>query len=251
MEVNRAAALADIPHGFLGRRGGVSTGIVAGLNVGFGAGDDPDAVAENRRRAADAVLPGAPLVAVHQVHSAICVTVEQPWGDDHRPTADALVTARPGTLIGIVTADCAPILFADREAGVIGAAHAGWRGAHGGVAEATIGAMEALGARRERIAAAIGPCIAQASYEVGEDFRAGFAAGDGQFFAPGRAGHYQFDLESYVAARLAAAGIRTVEGLGLDTYAPEDRFYSFRRSTHRAEPNYGRQFSLIGLPFGA
>ncbi|MCB5425288.1 peptidoglycan editing factor PgeF [Altererythrobacter sp. CC-YST694] len=251
VEVNRAAILADIPHGFLGRRGGVSTGLVAGLNVGFGADDDPAAVAENRRRAGDAVLPGAPLVAVHQVHSAICVTVEQPWDDDHRPTADALVTARPGTLIGIVTADCAPILFADREAGVIGAAHAGWRGAQGGVAEATIEAMETLGARCERIIAAIGPCIAQASYEVGEDFRAGFTAQDGEFFAPGRAGHYQFDLESYIATRLAAAGIRKVEGLALDTYAQEDRFFSFRRSTHRAEPNYGRQFSLIGLPFVA
>lgn len=251
VEVNRAAVLEGVPHGFLGRRGGVSTGLVAGLNVGFGAGDDPAAVAENRRRAGEAVLPGAPLVAVHQIHSAICATVDEPWDDDRRPTADALVTSRPGTLIGIVTADCAPILLADREAGVIGAAHAGWRGAHGGVAEATVTAMEALGARRECIVAAIGPCIAQDSYEVAEDFRASFTPEDARFFAPGRAGHYQFDLESYVASRLRAAGVDKVEGLGLDTYAQEGRFFSFRRSTHRAEPNYGRQFSLIGLPFPA
>lgn len=247
VEVIRAGALEGVPHGFLGRKGGVSTGLVAGLNVGFGAGDDPEAVTENRRRAGDAVLAGAPLVAVHQVHSAVCVTVEEVWDDSHRPTADALVTRRPGTLLGIVTADCAPILLADAEAGVVGAAHAGWRGAHGGVAEATLAAMEALGARRERITAAIGPAIAQASYEVGEDFRTNFTDGDTRFFAPGRPGHYQFDLESYVAARLEDAGTGRVERLGLDTYRDADRFYSYRRSTHRGEPNYGRQFSLIGL----
>jgi len=248
VETIRAAALDKIPHGFLGRVGGVSTGLVAGLNVGFGADDDPEAVAENRRRAGEAVLPGVPLVAVHQVHSPICVTVDEPWDDAHRPTADALVTNRPGTLLGIVTADCAPILFADAEAGVVGAAHAGWRGAHGGVAEATLAAMEALGARRERIAAAIGPAIAQASYEVDDGFRANFTEADGAFFAAGRSGHFQFDLEAYVAARLAEAGVGTVESMGLDTYPDVERFYSYRRSTHRHEPNYGRQFSLIGLP---
>ncbi|HTN13227.1 MAG TPA: peptidoglycan editing factor PgeF [Sphingomonadaceae bacterium] len=249
VKVNHAAVLEGVQHGFLGRRGGVSSGLVAGLNVGFGAGDDPAAVMENRRRAGDAVLPDAPLVAVHQIHSAICATVKELWDDDHRPTADALVTGRPGTLIGIVTADCAPILLADREAGVIGAAHAGWRGAHGGVVEATVKAMEALGARAERISAAIGPCIAQASYEVAEDFRASFTPEDERFFTQGRAGHYRFDLESYVASRLRGAGVDKVEGLGLDTYTEEEDFFSFRRSTHRAEPNYGRQFSLIGLPF--
>ncbi|MBO9498773.1 MAG: peptidoglycan editing factor PgeF [Novosphingobium sp.] len=247
VEVIRSPALGAIPHGFLGRRGGVSTGLVAGLNVGFGAGDDPAAVAENRRRAGAAVLPGAPLVAVHQIHSAICATVDEPWDDSHRPTADALVTARSGTVIGIVTADCAPILFADHAAGVIGAAHAGWRGAHGGVGEATLAAMEALGARRERVVAAIGPAIAQASYEVGEDFRAQFDPADERFFAPGRPGHFQFDLEAYVAARLERAGVGAVAGLSLDTYADQARFYSFRRATHLGEPNYGRQFSLIGL----
>jgi YfiH family protein len=249
VEVIRAGALAGIPHGFLGRRGGVSTGVIAGLNVGFGAGDDPAAVAENRRRAGEAILPGAPLVAVHQVHSTDCVTVEEPWDDAHRLTADALVTKRSGTVLGIVTADCAPVLFADAEAGVIGAAHAGWRGAHGGVLEATLAAMEALGAERGRIAAAIGPAIAQTSYEVGEDFRAAFTPADDRFFAAGKPGHFQFDLEGYAAARLAAAGVGRVEPLSLDTYSDPARFYSYRRSTHLGEPNYGRQFSLIGLPF--
>lgn len=247
VEVVWADVLEGIPHGFLGRRGGVSRGIVSGLNVGFGAEDDPEAVAINRACAAAAVLPGARLVSVHQVHSPDCVIVEEPWDEVARPVADALVTARPGLLLGIVTADCAPVLFADREAGVVGAAHAGWRGAHGGVIEATVAAMESLGARPQRIAAAVGPAIAQASYEVGEDFRANFGAADARFFVPGTPGHYQFDLEAYVISRLAAAGVGMIEGLGLDTYADEDRFYSFRRSTHRQEPNYGRQFSLIGL----
>lgn len=248
IEVIRAAALGGVPHGFLGRGGGVSAGHVASLNVGLGAGDDPAAVAENRRCAGAAVLPGAAVVGVHQFHSADCVTVDGPWDDDHRPRADALVTARPGLLLGIVTADCAPVLLADRDAGVVGAAHAGWRGARGGVVEATVAAMEALGARRERIAAAIGPCIAQASYEVGEDFRGQFDDDAGRFFARGRPGHFQFDLEAYVAARLAGAGVDRIESLGLDTYADAVRFYSYRRATHAGEPAYGRQFSLIAVP---
>jgi YfiH family protein len=247
IEAIRAAALAGIPHGFMTRKGGVSTGAIAGLNCGYGSGEDHALVVENRRLAAEAVLPGAVTVAVHQVHSALCVTVDEPWDDDHRPTADALVTKRRGTLLGILTADCAPVLLADAEAGVIGAAHAGWRGAHGGVIEAAIAAMEELGARRERIAAAIGPAIAQPSYEVSEDFRAQFTDRDERFFTAGRRGHLQFDLDDYVASRLGAAGLGTVEKLGLDTYADEERFYSYRRATHRAEPNYGRQFSLIGL----
>jgi len=251
VEVNRAAGLADLPHGFLGRHGGVSTGVVSGLNVGLGTGDEPEAVAENRRRAVAAVAPGAQLATVYQVHSPDCVTVSAPWPDAQRPHADALVTDRPGLLLGIVTADCAPVLLADRHVGVVGAAHAGWKGAVGGVTDATIAAMEALGAERSRIVAAIGPCIAQASYEVDIGFRDRFlaeAAGNAQFFAPGRADHFQFDLEGYVAARLKAAGIGAVEPLGLDTYPQPDRFYSFRRATHRAEPDYGRQISLIGLP---
>lgn len=254
VEVITAGALAGLPHGFLGRRGGVSTGVVAGLNVGLGSGDEPASVSENRRRAADAVMPGAPLVSVYQVHSPDSVTVTEPWGDDVRPEADALVTDRPGILLGIVTADCAPVLFADREAGVVGAAHAGWKGALHGVTDRTIEAMEALGARRSAMVAAIGPCIAQASYEVDEGFASRFLAADPAnetFFAAGQEGRWQFDLEGYVAHRLESAGVGGHQKLGLDTYATSERFYSFRRSTHRQEPTYGRQISLIALPNGA
>ena len=293
VEVIRATALIGIPHGFLGRRGGVSTGIHAGLNVGWGSDDERAAIAENRRRAVEAVLPGAALVTVHQVHSPDVATVTEPWPDDSRPKADALVTNRPGLLLGVLTADCAPVLLADGEAGVIGAAHAGWKGVLTGVCEATVEAMEALGARRERIAAAIGPCIGQASYEVDAAFEARFVAADtfnARFFArslaapplPGevaapqgltegchpqrghpsasaplrhlplqgriaRDGHAWFDLEGYVAARLEAAGVGTVEKLGLDTYADEARFYSYRRAIHRDEPGYGREIAVIGM----
>lgn len=246
----RSPLLQGVAHGFLTREGGVSTGMVAGLNVGRGAGDDGAAVAENRRRAAEAVLPGARLVTVYQVHSPDCVTVAEPWDEDGaRPHADALVTDRPGLLLGIVTADCAPVLFADVAAGIVGAAHAGWKGAHGGVIESTVAAMERLGARRDRIAAAVGPCIAQASYEVGEDFRTNFKQDDdARYFVPGRAGHYQFDLAAYVCAQLRHAGVETADSLDLDTYGDAQRFFSFRRATHLKEENYGRQFSLIGLP---
>ena len=251
VEVNRARLLEGVAHGFLGRKGGVSTGDAAGLNAGPGSGDDPALIAENRRRAAEAVLPGAPLVTVYQVHSPDCVTVgAAPWPDTERPHADALVTGRPGVLLGILTADCAPVLLADREAGVVGAAHAGWKGAIGGVTDSTVAAMESLGARRERIVAAVGPCIARRSYEVDEAFHDRFLAEDeynASFFGAGRAGHYQFDLESYVMARLAKAGLGHVEALGLDTYSSPGRFYSFRRATHKGEQSYGRQISLIGL----
>ena len=250
VEAIRAAELADIPHGFLGRRGGVSRGPVAGLNVGLGAGDDPGAVAENRRRAVEAVRPGARLVTLYQVHSADAVTVSRPFADDMRPHADALVTDRPGLLIGILTADCAPVLLADRAAGVVGAAHAGWKGALGGITDATVTAMEALGAARNRIVAAVGPCIAAASYEVDEPFLARFVAADpanARFFAAARAGHHRFDLPGYVAHRLEGAGVGTVATLGLDTYPDEERFFSYRRATHRGEPTYGRQIGLIGV----
>ncbi len=253
VEVNRAAVLAGLPHGFLGRRGGVSTGVVSGLNVGLGSGDEPAAVMENRRRAAAAVLPGARLATVYQVHSPDCVTVTEPWPDAERPHADALVTNRPGLLLGVVTADCAPVLLADATAGVIGAAHAGWKGAVGGVTDATVTAMETLGARRDRIVAAIGPTIAQASYEVDAGFRerlVALATGNARFFMPGRPDHWQFDLPGYVANRLKSAGIKAVEQLELDTYPDADRFFSFRRATHRGEPDYGRQIALIGLPAG-
>ena len=250
VEVIRATALNNLPHGFLGRRGGVSTGLHAGLNVGWGSDDEREAIAENRRRAVEAVLPGAALVTVHQVHSPDVVTVTEPWPDDARPQADALVTNRPGLLLGILTADCAPVLLADREVGVIGAAHAGWKGALSGATDSTIAAMEALGAKRERIAAAIGPCIAQASYEVDDAFEARFVVADtfnARFFRMGREGHAWFDLEGYVAMRLETAGVGKVEKLGLDTYADEHRFYSYRRATHRGEPGYGREIAVIGL----
>lgn len=247
----RAAALAGLRHGFLGRKGGTSTGVVAGLNVGLGAGDKPEAVAENRRLATQAVAPDARLVTVYQVHSARCVAVSEPWPDDARPEADALVTDRPGLLLGVVTADCAPVLLADRAAGVIGAAHAGWKGAIGGVTDATIAAMEALGARRRAIVAVVGPCIAQSSYEVDVVFRDRFVeedAGNARFFVEARPGHARFDLAGYVVARLLAAGVASADNLNQDTYAQHDRFYSFRRAIHRGEPAYGRQISAISLP---
>lgn len=253
VEVIRAGLLDGVAHGFLGRRGGVSTGLVAGLDTGLRGLDSAAPamaqVRENRARAVAAVLPGARLVSVYQVHSADCV-VAGDWAEPERPQADALVTDQPGLLLGILTADCAPVLLADRAAGVVGGAHAGWKGAIGGVTDATIAAMERLGARRDAIVAAVGPCIAQASYEVDDGFVARFLAqtsDNDRFFAPGRAGHRQFDLEGYVAARLEAAGLGAVERLGLDTYADEARFFSFRRATHRHEPDYGRQISLIGL----
>lgn len=246
-EVFRAEVLGNTQHGFLGRRGGVSTGVVAGLNVGLGTGDEAEAVAFNRHLATNVVLAGARLATVYQVHSADCVTVTEPWADPQRPHADALVTATPGLLLGIVTADCAPVLFADRQAGVIGAAHAGWKGAVAGVTDATIAAMEALGATRANIAAAVGPCIAQPSYEVDAGFKARFPSASARFFTAGKPGHFQFDLGGYVADRLVLAGIGAVERLPLDTYSLPEQFYSFRRATHQSEPDYGRQFSLIGL----
>ncbi|WP_309662445.1 peptidoglycan editing factor PgeF [Sphingomonas sp.] len=251
VEVIQAANLGGFPHGFLGRRGGVSTGDLAGLNVGYGSDDNRAAIAENRKRAVAAVLLGARLATVHQIHSAEVVEVEQLWTQDQRPRADAMVTDRPGLLLGILTADCAPVLLADAQAGVVGAAHAGWRGALAGVTDSAIVAMEKLGAKRQRIAAAVGPCIRQASYEVDESFRARFLEVDSaneKFFASGPADRPHFDLEAYVASRLTAAGITSVETLSLDTYVDADRFYSYRRSTHRGEADYGRQLSSIAVP---
>lgn len=243
-----APILEWAPHGFFGRIGGVSTGVVAGLNAGLGAGDDDAAVAENRRRVVEAVMPGADLLTPYQVHSADSVIVRTAWAQGDRPRADALVTDRPGLLLGIVTADCAPVLLADREAGVVGAAHAGWRGACDGVIAATIRAMAELGADPARIRAAIGPCIARGSYEVDDGFRAQFGPAGDRFFVNGRPGHHQFDLEAYVASRLTECGITQMQPLGLDTYADDARFFSYRRATHRGEATYGRQISIIGLP---
>lgn len=250
VEVIHAVSLGGLPHGFLGRRGGVSTGALAGLNVGYGSKDDRAAIDENRRLAIAALAPDGQLVTVHQVHSAEVVHVDRPWHQDGRPCADGLVTDRPNVLLGILTADCAPVLLADHEAGVVGAAHAGWRGALAGVTDATIAAMERLGARRDNVHAVVGPCIGQASYEVDEGFRARFITDDGdnvRFFVTARAGKPHFDLEGYVVHRLIAAGIGEVEALNLDTYSDPDRFYSCRRATHRGEADYGRQLSAIAI----
>jgi YfiH family protein len=252
VEVLRAAALEGVSHGFLGRRGGVSAGVCAGLNIGLGSDDDRAVITENRRRAIAAVAPGAALTTVHQIHSPEVMFAEAPWPDDARPRADAMVTDRPGLALGILTADCAPVLLADTAAGVIGGAHAGWKGALGGVVEATVAAMERLGADRARIAAAVGPCIARKSYEVDEGFFRRFTEAEPEnerFFAAGeRPEHHQFDLEAFVISRLAAAGLGRIEALGEDTYTQPDRFFSYRRATHRSEPDYGRQVSLIALP---
>ncbi len=206
----------------------------------------PHGFSTREQPAFESVLPGAPVVLAKQVHSAEVVSVTAPW-DGLPPEADALVTDRPGLLIGVVTADCAPVLLADREAGVVGAAHAGWRGALHGVLANTIGAMTELGARRENIVAAVGPTIAQVSYEVDAAMRDRFDPDARRFFAPGQAGHWQFDLPGFVAWRLRDAGILAVEDLAEDTYTQPDRFFSFRRATHRGEPTGGRQTSVIGL----
>lgn len=251
VDVVRARGLEGLPHGFLGRRGGVSGGLYASLNVGLGSKDDPAAVDANRARAVAAACPGATLVTVHQVHSPAVVTVTEPIAPDRRPPADAMVTDRPGLALGVLTADCAPVLLADVTAGVVGAAHSGWGGALGGVCKATVEAMVALGADRARIAAAVGPCIGRRSYEVGPEFRERFAAADESydaFFTSGGGDRFRFDLEGFVAARLAAAGVTRIETLGLDTFALPDRYFSYRRTTHAREPDYGRQLSLIALP---
>jgi len=245
-----APMLANVPHGFFGRRGGVSSGDLASLNCGLGSGDDPALIAENRHRATEAVLPGAALAGLYQVHGNRCVIVDDSTDLAARPEADALATRTPGILLGILTADCVPVLFADTEAGVIGAAHAGWKGAIAGVSDATLAAMEGLGASRANITVAIGPCIGRASYEVDDGFVQRFLADDPaneRFFAAGKPGHAMFDIAAYVAARLAAAGVSRIAIGGQDTYAEEADYFSYRRACHRGENSYGRQMSLIGL----
>jgi YfiH family protein len=249
----RTLKFPGIAHGFFGREGGVSTGIYASLNCGPGSKDDPEAVARNRVLAAQALAPEAELMSLSQIHSNI-VHVLPAW--EVRPEGDAMVTRTPGLALGILTADCAPVLFADGRARVIGAAHAGWKGAlgskeGGGVLEATVAAMETLGARKADIRAAIGPCISQANYEVGFDFRDRFLEAGGlrmrRFFVPSdKEGHYRFDLEGYAAFRLEGMGI-TAEKLGVCTYPPENGYFSYRRTTHRGEPDYGREISAIVL----
>ncbi|MCC7274265.1 MAG: peptidoglycan editing factor PgeF [Alphaproteobacteria bacterium] len=246
------AAERGVRHAFFTREGGVSEGIYAALNCGFGSGDDPHRVAENRARAMGrlGVAAGA-LATLHQVHSPTVVAADAPWPRGESPRADALVTTRPGLAIGILTADCAPVLLADAAAGVVGAAHAGWRGALDGIVAATVAAMAARGAVPERMVAAVGPCIGPASYEVGEEFRDRFLAADpanAAFFAPGRrADKAMFDLPSYVASRLAAAGVGRVARCADDTAADPARFFSFRRATLTGERDYGRALAAIAL----
>ncbi|TPI36188.1 peptidoglycan editing factor PgeF [Mesorhizobium sp. B3-1-9] len=237
-------------HGYFTRIGGVSDGIYRGLNIGTGSSDDQTLVAENRRRVADWMgVPADHLLTAHQVHSPDVIVAREPFPGP-RPKADAIVTDRPGIAVGASTADCGPVLFADAEARIIGAAHAGWKGAFTGVLENTILAMEGLGARRERIVAVLGPSIGPDNYEVGPEFVARFVEADAdnpRYFRPSTtAGHSMFDLNQYTVDRLRKAGV-TAEGLGRCTYAEEDLFYSYRRTTHRKEADYGRQVSAIVL----
>ncbi len=251
LEILTSEELGKVRHGFFTRRGGASSGVYQGLNCGPGSSDQREAVALNRRRVAEAmrVAPDK-LLSLHQYHSAEVVTAgSEGWTE--RPKADASVTAAPGIALSVLTADCAPVLFADAEAGVIGAAHAGWRGALGGVLEATLEAMLRLGARRGSVRAAVGPAISQRNYEVGEDMLEAFMA-EGQdhvrFFAGGHVpDKYHFDLPGYVLWRLREAGVGAAEWIRVCTYAEPDRFFSFRRSTHLGEPDYGRLISAIAL----
>jgi len=252
LEPLQAQTLAGRPglrHAFFTRAGGASEGLYAGLNCGPGSDDDAEAVVENRRRAAGWLgVDPARLVTLRQVHSPLCLSLEE--APDGRPQADATATRRPGLALGVLTADCAPILLADAEAGVVGAAHAGWKGALEGVIESTVTEMEALGASRPVIAAAVGPCIAQKSYEVGPEFRDRFVAEDesfARFFEPGGGDRLHFDLKNFVGARLAQAGVGALEILPDDTCPDEARFYSYRRSLHRGKPDYGRLLSAIVL----
>lgn len=245
-EINR------IRHGFFTREGGVSQGIYASLNCGPGSSDDAAAVAENRSRAMAMLdLPAEALVTVHQQHTAEVVVVDAPWADGQRPVADAMVTTTPGLGLGILTADCAPVLLADRRGTVVAAAHAGWKGALGGVLDNTLDKMVALGAKKKNIVAAIGPCIGHRSYEVGAEFPAPFlaeAAENKDFFAPGRReGHFLFDLPGYVSRKLARLGVIDVTRVPADTCRDESRFFSYRRTTLRGEGDYGRQLSVILL----
>lgn len=246
------SGVTSVAHGFFGRQGGVSEGVYASLNCGYGSSDDAACVRENRGRAASRLgVSEDRLITVYQIHSADVVTVEAPWLRGDAPKADAMVTKVGGVALGVLAADCAPVLFADATAGVIGSAHAGWKGALGGVVEATVGAMEALGAERSRIRAAIGPCIGQASYEVGAEFLARFvdaAASNRAYFRQSvRAGHSLFDLPGYVAARLRVAGVPEVAQSNVCTYEHAEDFFSFRRTTHRGEADYGRNLSAIML----
>jgi polyphenol oxidase len=246
------AAIGGVAHGFFTRQGGVSGGIFASLNCGPGSNDDAANVQENRARVAE-ILGAKPsrLLTVFQKHSATAVIAKTPWEAAKTPEADAIVTATPGLAIGVLTADCAPVLFCDREARVVGAAHAGWRGALSGIVDATVKSMQKLGAKPEHIVAVIGPAISQKAYEVGADYRDSFVAEEPEsaaFFATDEgSGEPHFDLPGYVAERLKRAGVGTISDLGLCTYCEESRLFSYRRSQHHGDPDYGRQISAILL----
>jgi polyphenol oxidase len=248
-------ALPGLRHAFFTRQGGQSQGLYASLNGGQGSNDAPVDVTENRRRmAAHLGVDPTRFLSVWQVHSPDVAVVTGPWTESpwngERPKADALVTATPGLSLAIATADCGPVLLADPQACIIGAAHAGWKGAFGGVLETTIEAMERLGAARSRMHVALGPMLGPLNYEVTQEFVARFTEADAanqRFFAPGQPGHAQFDLPGYIRARLVAAGVGHIEDTGLCTYADEARFYSYRRATHRKEPDYGRLMAAISL----
>jgi YfiH family protein len=250
LEILTSDLLGPVRHGFFTRRGGASSGIFAGLNCGPGSGDQREAVALNRARVAQAMGVAPPrLLSLHQVHSAD-VVVAGPEGWVERPRADAAVTDVPGIALSVLTADCAPVLFADSAAGVIGVAHAGWRGALDGVLDATLSAMERLGAMRGSISAAVGPTISQRAYEVGPEFAHRFIDADhehGRFFVNGEGEHYHFDLPGFVMGRLRAAGVGEAGWIGTCTYSEPERFFSYRRTTHAGEPDYGRLISTIVL----
>jgi purine-nucleoside/S-methyl-5'-thioadenosine phosphorylase / adenosine deaminase len=244
--------LQGLRHAFFTRDGGVSTQIYASLNGGVGSDDDPARVTENRARMAHALgVTPANLLTAYQIHSPDVVVAERPWAAAQRTRADAIITRTPGIAVGVSTADCGPVLLADARARVVGAAHAGWRGALAGVVEATIAAMEKLGAERTRMVAALGPTIRQKNYEVGPELHAQFVIADAshaRYFAPSkRADHFLFDLAGFIVARLKAMGVGAVDDLGLCTYEDEARFYSYRRSVHRAEADYGRHVNAIVL----
>jgi polyphenol oxidase len=250
LEIITSDALDGVTHGFFTRKGGASSGIYSGLNCGGGSGDLKDAVAMNRARVAAAMnLAPDALISVHQTHSATALPVTEAFADP-RPEADAMVTATPGVALTILTADCEPVLFADRDAGVIGAAHAGWKGALGGVLEATLDAMEALGAKRENTSAVIGPTLSQAAYEVGPEFVERFIDEDrdyARFFANGEGDRALFNLPAFGLHRLREAGVGHADWTHHCTYSDPARFYSFRRSVHRKESDYGRLISVIRL----
>jgi YfiH family protein len=246
------SAFQNIRHAFFTRAGGVSEGLYESLNGGIGSKDAPDKVRENRARMASILgVASTHFVTCYQIHSPDVIVAVEPWTRENSPRADAIVTRVPGLAIGVTTADCGPILFADAQAGVIGATHAGWKGALVGVLEATIAAMVTLGAQRSRIGAALGPMIRQPNYEVGAEFIERFKAADAaneRFFAPAaRPGHAMFDLSGYIRSRLERAEIQSIEDLGFCTYADPARFFSYRRTTHRAEPDYGRHVNAIAL----